>query len=489
MKSNPITLDKSLPEFEELIHKTVQLVLNRYKNIETADAYSKYTPLQVREWFNEPLPQEGMDMDALFAEIKEKILDTATLNIGPKFYAYVVSGGNQVSILAEFIAAALNQNVAKWHLAPAMSEIEMRVIQWTSKLLGFSNTAGGVLVSGGSAANLTGLTVARNTVFEKHQIRKKGLFAMKPLTIYASEETHSCIDKSVELLGIGTDHYRKIPVNKNYEINTIKLTEAIENDIKNGFQPFCLVGSIGTVNTGATDAINELADIAKKYNLWFHIDGAYGGLVASLDWLKNKVKGIDRADSLAVDFHKWLYQPFEAGCLLVKNWDTLKDAYFKSASYLTSDVNSDGRKDFTEHHFQLSRNAKALKVWMSIKAYGINKIKRAIQNDIDIARFTAKKITEYPDFELCTPSNMSIACFRYVGSVRNVNANPEKIDKLNQLLIPALEKDGRIFFTGTKLKNRPVLRACFINHRLKPEHALNMLQIIREVGQEVEKSL
>ncbi|MEO0340831.1 MAG: pyridoxal-dependent decarboxylase, partial [Bacteroidota bacterium] len=224
------------------------------------------------------------------------------------------------------------------------------------------------------------------------------------------------------------------------------------------------------------------ADIAKQEKMWFHIDGAYGGLVGMLDSKKHLYRGIDQADSVALDFHKWLYQPFEAGCLLVKDWGTLKNAYFKKADYLeTASAATENRVDFNEHYFQLSRNSKALKAWMSIKAYGLDAIKAMIQKDVDLAVFLADEVEKTTDFRLKARSDMAIACFQYTGG----ETDEDLIIKLNKALIPELEKDGRVFIMSTKLNGEFVIRACIINHRKTEATTLYLLDVIREVGQDV----
>lgn len=472
------SLDVNLTEFRDLLNQSADLVIDQFENLESKKAYHFHSQKEVESWFDEALPQEGMDSKELLQLVKEKVMDTATNNVGPYMYAYVMAGGTQISVIAEQLTATINQNVGKWHLAPAINEIERRVIQWGGEITGFDKNAAGVLVSGGSAANLAGLAVARNIFFEQENVRKKGLFGMTPFIVYASSEVHGCVDKSIEELGIGSDQLRKIEVNDDYTINLKALEETIEADLANGFKPFCLIGNAGTVNTGAIDDLDALADIASKYNLWYHIDGAYGGLLGSLDSLKAKYKGIERADSLAVDFHKWLYQTFEGGCLLVKDWEQLRRSYFKVASYLDARLEEQGRVNFNEHYFQLSRNAKALKVWMSLKAYGIKTIKQMIQKDIDLAKYLSNEMKLSDDFELVAGSDLAISCFRYKG-----NYTSEKdIERINRQLIPALEKDGRVFITGTTIKDKFVIRACLINHRMHEGTVDYLVNTIREVG-------
>ncbi len=473
------TLDLPQEDFKNLLNKSRDLVLKQFNNLEHQKGYHYFPQKEIAQWFDEAPPTQGMDHYQLLEEVQKKVLETATGNLGPHMYAYVMAGGTQISIVAEQLAATINQNVAKWHLAPAISEIEKRVIRWGAQMMGLDDFYGGVLVSGGSAANFAGLSVARNIYFEELDIRKKGMFGQKPFTVYASREIHNCVDKSVELLGIGTNHLRKINTTSDFTIDLEALEDQILQDQKDGFHPFCIIGNAGTVNTGAIDDLTSLAQLSKKYSTWFHVDGAYGGLAASLSSLREKYKGMELADSVAIDFHKWLYQPFEAGCLLVKNWQTLRCAYFKKADYLDTKLEQDqGRLDFNEHYFQLSRNNKALKIWMSIKAYGLDSIKAMIQKDINLARYLADQTEQANDFELKARSDLGIACFRYVGDL----VSEEEIVRINERLIPALEKDGRVFITGTRLKGAFVLRACLINHRKNEGTVDYLLNVIRDVA-------
>ena len=474
------SLDLPAKDFEALLNKSAALILDQFKNLDQQPGYTSYPAKEIRNWFDESLPEQGMTSDHLFGLVKEKVFDTATGNLGPHMYGYVMAGGTQMSIVAEQLSATINQNMGKWHLGPAINEIEVRVVQWAKEMMGYPGEGGGIFVSGGSEANLAGLTIARNIFFEKFDIRKNGLFGQAPFTVYASSEVHSCVDKSLELLGIGTNHLRRVACNDDFTINLQALKAQIQQDIYDGFQPFCLIGTAGTVNTGAIDNLDALADIAQAHEMWFHVDGAYGALAAILPGIKSQYNGISRADSVAMDFHKWLYQPFESGCVLVKNWDILRRSYFKKASYLASDFEGEqARVDFNEHYFQLSRCTKSFKVWMSIKYYGFAKIRAMIQKDIDLTHYLADKIEVSSDFALKSRSSLAVACFQYKGNLTDT----ADIITLNQQLIPALEKDGRVFITGTILHGEFVLRACLINHRKTEATTDYLLDVIREVGE------
>ncbi|WP_395011966.1 pyridoxal phosphate-dependent decarboxylase family protein [Undibacterium sp.] len=479
------SLDYSQQELQTILQKTTALVLDQYAKVDQQEGFHHFPQGEVASWFDEPLPLTGCDALDLLDLVKHRVLDTATGNLGPNMYAYVMAGGNQISTIADFLCSTINQNATKWHLGAAMTEIEKRVVKWTADMVGFTPEAGGVMVSGGSAATLTGLTVARNTFLRQYNVNKNGLFGLKPFTVYCSSETHSSTDKSISLLGIGTNQLRRIATDADFKIDLAALKQQIEIDIAAGFTPFCIVGNAGTVNTGAIDDLTALSQIAKQYAMWFHVDGAYGGLVSSLSELKAKYAGMELADSIALDFHKWLYQPFEIGCTLVRNWDVLRESYFKQADYLDTslEVKSD-RLEFNEHYFQLSRNAKAFKVWMSLKTYGFNKIQAMMQKDLDLTRYLEQQLEAASDFELKTNSDLAIACFRYIGE----NLRPEQIIQINQDLIPALEADGRVFITGTKLRGEFALRACIINHRKSKASIDYLLEVIRDVAEKLVSS-
>lgn len=476
------SLDFDLPEFQSILDKSTELILNQYRTVENQKGFHDIAQKEVESWFDEKVPQQGMPTDDLFQLVEEKIFATATGNLGPHMYGYVMGGGNQMGIIGDKLTAAINQNVAKWHLSPSMTEIDKRVIQWAAEITGYGKNVGGFIGSSGSSANLDGLTVARNIFFEKCDIRNKGLFGHQPFTVYCSTETHNSIDKSIQLLGIGSNHLRKIPVNDDFTINVEALKQKINQDLENGYLPFCIVGNAGTVNTGAIDDLTALSNCAKTYKMWFHVDGCYGGLASSLNSKKQLYKGIDLADSLALDFHKWLYQPFEVGCILVKNWGLMKNAYFQKASYLDKSLEKkDGRLELNEHHFLLSRSAKSLKVWMTLKAYGLEKIKRMIQKDIDLTNYLKEKIIAAHDFELIADSPLAICCFRFKGGL----TKESDILSLNEKLIPALEKDGRVFITSTKINAKVVLRACINNHRKNTASTAYLLEVIRDIGNQL----
>lgn len=472
------SLDQPIDEFARELNACVDLIVSRYRTMYEPDAHPGIDQDIVRGWFDEPLPQAGVSVEQVLKQAEDTVVAHPVMNIGTKMFAYVMSGGNQVSILADMLSSALNQNAAKWHLAPAMTEIEQRVIAWTAEFVGLEQHRGGAVVASGSAANLTGLTVARNIFGERWGVRTQGLSGLPPLVVYASDQTHASVEKSIELLGIGSDNYRKIPARADFTIDIDALRAAISADKKAGRRPFCIVGNAGTVNTGAIDPLDTLADIATEHELWFHADGAYGGLAASLASRRGLYHGLERADSIALDYHKWLYQPYEVGCTLVRDWEHLQRTYHTSAAYLDFGVQGE-RFDVSRHHFDLSRNTKAFKVWMSFKAYGAQRLAEMIEKDIELTTYLGAQCAASNEFELVTGGPLGIACFRYIDAGDTDN---RQIDERNARLIDALETDGRVFITGTILNDRPVLRACIINHRFAESDIDYLLDVIRDVA-------
>lgn len=475
------SLDAPLDDFARHLHACVDLIVERYATMYSANAHPGVDEASVRAWFDEALPQSGIDVDQLLRHVEQTVVAHPVMNLGTKMFAYVMSGGTQVSVMADLLGSALNQNAAKWHLAPAMTEIELRVIAWTAEFLGLGEHRGGAIVASGSAANLTGLTIARNLFAERLGVRSRGLFGLAPLIVYGSDQTHASVEKSIEVLGIGSDNYRKLPTGADFTLDPAMLGKQIERDRAAGLVPFCIVANAGSVNTGAIDPLAAIAEIATDHGLWLHVDGAYGGLASALATHRGTYRGIERADSIALDYHKWLYQPYEVGCTLVRDREALQRTYDKSAEYLDYGARAE-RFDVSRYHFDLSRNTKAFKVWMSFKAYGAQRIAAMIAKDIELAAYLARCCDDAADFATITNGPLAITCFRYIG---DGTRDEPTVDAWNARLPDALERDGRVFITGTRLHGRPVLRACIINHRLATTDIDYLLAVIREVARDL----
>jgi aromatic-L-amino-acid/L-tryptophan decarboxylase len=336
------------------------------------------TPQTTKALTQQTLPQEGSPVEEIYQDFKQHIMPYTKGNIHPRFFAWVQGTGTPLGVLADMWAATMNPNAAIGDHAAMY--VDKQVVNWCKEMMGFPTEASGILLSGGSIANITAITVARNAFDTK--IRAEGLAAMPgALTMYGSTETHSCLQKAAEVNGIGTAGFRKIDVDANYQINLDKLEQTILADKAAGKIPFCIVGNVGTVNTAATDNLDALADLAQKYQLWFHIDGAFGALAKLVPAYQAELKAIERADSIAFDLHKWMYMPYEVGCALIKDAQAHRNAYGLQPSYLISHERglAAGPDPITNYGMELSRGFKALKVWMSIREHGIQKYARMIE--------------------------------------------------------------------------------------------------------------
>jgi aromatic-L-amino-acid decarboxylase len=478
-----MNLDYPLPDFKNILNATLESVLRLYETLKERPVYQNPSVSDVKTCFAESLPLQGTSPLALIQKIEQDVFNNATLCLSPKFFAYVCSGGTQMGIIGDLFISALNQNCGKWHLSACNAEMEQQVLEWLSAFIGYVPSAGGSLVSGGSAANLTCLSVARK-IKAPLDITKEGLFGAAPLTLYVSVEGHSCLDKSVELLGIGRKQLRKVPVLEDFTIDVEQLETMIQQDLADGCLPIAIIGNAGTVNTGAIDPLDALAELAVKYNLWFHVDGAYGALGAASPVVNPLYKGLDRADSIAMDPHKWLYVPFEAGCALIRDWDKLHKTFHIRPDYLALDSGDEERFDSMEYNFQLSRSFKALKVWLTFKTYGAENLSQAITDNIQLMQYLAEQVEASDDFELMAPTPLSIVCFRYLGQQGQFKGKTDILNTLNQQILNELEADGRFFMTGSRLHGQTVLRACCVNHRASQTHVDGLLAVLRELASE-----
>ena len=471
-------LDQSSSEFRTQLHQVADVVANMYTDIENQPVYQDPNPSMTRAIFNENMPEGSMPFRDILESFEKDIIPNSTIHYSPHFYPWVTSCASQASLLGGFLATALNVNATTWMNSAAASEIERQTIQWIGQFSGYNENASGVFLSGGSTANLTGLQIARR-LNATVDIAIKGLGDLSRFIVYASEETHFCIDKSVDILGIGKDQLRKIPALVDFTMNIEELENQIQKDMSKGYIPMCIVANAGTVNTGAIDPLNEIAEICEKYNIWFHVDAAYGGCAANLVSTRALYKGLDRADSVAIDLHKWLFVPFEAGCILVKDKNHLKETFSVIPEYQKFNYKQDFQIDFSEYSFQQSRSFKAFKVWVNFKVYGQENLKKAINGSITVMQHLSKVVDMSSDFELIS-QGLSIVCFRYVGNQDIVNIN--YLNELNLQLVALTEKDNRIFIRETKLNDMVVIRCCCTNFRRETKHVENLVDVLRELG-------
>ncbi|MCP4132869.1 MAG: amino acid decarboxylase [bacterium] len=458
-------------ELRELGHSMVDDMMDYLANIRNEPVW-KSPPENLEDTFKEPLPLEPQGSGQTYGDFRKNILEpNAPLNLHPRFWAWVMGSGSPFAMLSEMLAAGMNPNVdGDTQIA---CHVEKQVIGWLKEALNFPQEASGLLLSGCSMANLIGLTIARNTMAGFDMRRKGILESPQRMTLYASTEAHSSIEKGVELLGLGKESLRLIPVTNEFRIHIPSLERAILEDKAAGFKPFCIIGNAGTVNTGAVDPLVQLAEICKREQLWFHVDGAFGACALLSPEYRSLVRGIELADSLAFDLHKWMHMPYEAGCILVKNEEHHRDSFSYSTDYLS-------HKDpwFSDYGLQLSRGFKALKVWMCFKAYGIKKYGRLIEQNIEQARYLAQLVDASPGLELLAPLSLNIVCFRFTDH----RLEDSMLNELNKLLLMRLQGKGIAFPSDTMIGNKYALRAAITNHRSRKEDFDLLVEEVRSTG-------
>jgi glutamate/tyrosine decarboxylase-like PLP-dependent enzyme len=463
LSDKEMTLDpQDWGEMRQLAHRMVDDMLTSLEKVGERPVWQPPSG-EVAAAFDQPLPSDPQGAEQAYQDFRENILPYPMGNIHPRFWGWYMGNGTVLGALGDFLAASMNPNLGGGnHVA---NLVERQVVDWCKQIVGFPKSASGLMTSGGSMANFVGLAVARH-VKAGFDIRGEGLQGCATrMMVYSSSEVHSCLQKSVELLGLGNKAFRRIPVNPAYQVDLVKLEEAIAADRRAGYRPICVIGNAGTVNTGSIDDLNALADLCEREGLWFHVDGAIGALVPLAPRHKDLMKGLQRADSIAMDLHKWLHVPFEAGVALVCNEPDHRRAFSLTPEYLahTERGLAGGSSWFSDYGLQLTRGFRALKAWLSIKEHGAIKLGRLIDQNIDQAHYLEEQVKATPVLELIAPVTINIVCFRFnPGGLED-----EALNRLNQELLIRLHESGRVAPSYTTLNGRYCLRAAIANHRTR----------------------
>lgn len=449
-------------EYRRLAHRMVDESLDYLRDARTRPVW-KQMPGRVRSAITgEPLPRSGLGDEAAYADFVDLVRPYPNGNIHPRFWGWVMGTGTPQAAMADFLSSVINPNCGGLEQAPVL--VERQVVKWCAELMGFPADAGGILVSGGTMANVFGLAVARQQR-AGFDVRAEGLQGKHPmLLVYASTEMHGWLKKACELLGLGNAAFRRVPVKDDFSVDVSAMAARIRADREAGHRPICVMGTAGTVQTGATDDLVALADLAQREQLWYHVDGAFGAMARLSPETAVQVRGMERADSLAFDLHKWGYLPFDVACVLTRRDADLVETFSMQAAYLASESRGLLAKEgfnFFDRGIELTRSFKALKVWMMFRAAGTDAIGAHIARNVRQARRLASLVEAHPALELLAPAPLNVVNFRYAPN----GAAPGTLDSLNREILARLQEDGVAAPSGTVVRERFAIRVAVTNHR------------------------
>jgi aromatic-L-amino-acid/L-tryptophan decarboxylase len=485
-RKTPIEISKTV--FKKTGYQLIDSIADFIDTIEERPVTTGETPEQLQPIIGTAsLPENGTDVEALLSKTTELLFNHSLLNGHPKFLGYITSSAAPIGALADLLAAAVNPNVGANILSPMATEIEKQTVKWLAEFIGVSANYGGILVSGGNMANFTAFLAARTAKAPK-SIKEDGISNDKDkLVVYCSKTTHTWIEKAVVLFGLGTKSIRWIPADAENKMDTNVLEQTIQEDLKMGSKPIMVIGTAGDVSTGAVDNFKAIAAVCKTYDLWFHVDGAYGIPAAVIPGLKPLFEGIEQADSIALDPHKWLYSPLEAGCTLVKDPNHLIETFSSHPVYYNFGNNDEVlTQNYYEYGLQNSRGFRALKVWLALQQVGRSGYIKMIDEDIGLSKLLFDKAHQHPELEAVS-QNLSITTFRYVppGYAGEIAEKAAYLNMLNETLLNELQQGGEVFLSNAVVNEKYCLRACIVNFRTSEKDIEEIKEIVVREGKKV----
>jgi len=478
--------------FRSLGHRLVDQVAGLLESVPLGPVTRDESPSAVRQALSltGPLPESGMDPGLLLDQTAQLLFAHSLFNGHPRFFGYITAPPAPIGILGDFLAAAVNPNVGAWTLSPAATEIESQTVQWIASLIGYPVNCGGLLVSGGNMANFVCFLAARAAKAGR-DVRERGVYAEsgRRLRVYGSNETHTWIQKAADLSGLGTASIRWVPTDEKQRMDVAALRRQIEADAAQGDVPCLVVGTAGSVSTGAVDPLPEISALCKEYGVWFHVDGAYGGFAAAVPQAPDDLHGLTQADSVAVDPHKWLYAPLEAGCALVRDPEMLRAAFAYHPPYYHFEERV---TNYVDYGPQNSRGFRALKVWLALRQVGAAGYRKMIADDIHLSQAMARAISRHAELELVT-QDLSITTFRYVPLDLRANTQEAQVqlylDALNREILDRLQRGGETFVSNAVVGGRYVLRACIVNFHTSQADVEALPGIVARIGRTADAQL
>ena len=479
---------ETLSEQHERMGRAVTKLISAHAaRLDAAPVVSSANPDDLKKLFDEPLPLSGMSAEEIFEKFARDVEPHAMQVPSPRYFGQFNPAPLAIGVWADALCSSLNQNAGAWRNGPTSAIIEAQVIRWLCELIGYGAEAFGVLASGGSEANLIALKCARDRVSK--DINRLGLPAFgSGLTVYTSSQCHYSVEKSLDILGLGRESLRKIETDDRFHVKLDVLAAAIRKDIGEGRRPFCIVGVAGTTSTGVIDPLPELAAIAREYDCWFHVDAAYGGGLAFSDKHKEKLRGIELADSITFDPHKWMFVPFSCGATLVRDGgQVLRDSFDMSPEYLSENRGfPDAEYDFFRYGQMGTRRFNALKLWMCFKFMGKTGYAETTERHIELAEYLAGRLDEISDFERIGQIETAVCCFRYLPpAVRALP--PIDQDAVQQALQQRIEKSGEAFFPSTILHGRRALRVNINSYLTERRHIDHLVELLQREGEKINK--
>lgn len=463
-------------EFRNLASAAIDIVEQYYRELSRMPVMPATTADEVRQLLHEPLPEGPGIPSEVLRTVRDVVYPLCRHNGHPRFFGYISSPGTAGATIGDLLAAALNVNVTSWRSAPAAAELEHVVVDWLKSMIGYDLSATGLLVSGGSMANLAALAAARTQA--EQSLSATSSPQRSALKLYVSEEGHFSIKKAAHLLGIGAANIQWIPTDAALRVDVVAMERQIKADRESGFRPMCIVANAGTTSTGAFDPLEQLADIAERYGVWLHVDAAYGGFAALAPSAKHMFSGIERADSVSLDPHKWLYGSIGCGCVLYRDARAALRTFAEEADYTRPlGLNGDEAFAFWEFGPELSRPFRALPLWLQLKLYGVGNIATAIESNIACAQYVGKLVQDSTDFELLAPVGLSVFCFRfrpedYIGD----------LDALNERVLITLQRGGSSYLSNARVRGKFGLRGCVLNYRTTAHDMERLLEDVRDAA-------
>jgi aromatic-L-amino-acid decarboxylase len=475
-----VSLDMDHEAMRQAGYQVIDWLIERIRNLRESPLGRELSREETEKLLRQPIPDEPSNFSEVFDEYKRKVAPYAYQLDHPRFFAFIPSAPTFVGVLAEALVAGTNFFAGTWLESSGPSQVELIVIDWFKEMLGLPTRAAGLLVSGGSVANLTALAVARHTMLED---------TLTGAVVYLSDQTHASVDRALRLLGFSEGQIKRIPTQADFRMDATKLEEQIREDRSDGRRPFAVVANAGTTNAGAVDPLTEIGVIARRERLWFHVDAAYGGFAALSDRGRKLLAGIEGADSVILDPHKWFYCPFEAGCVIVREGHLLPETFRILPEYMR-DVAREAREvNFCDYGLQLTRSFRALKVWMTVKTFGARRLKQIINQCLDLTDYAARLFRESPRLEIITPPSLGVFTFRYVPrQLKTADAAAGTLlDQVNRKLLAKIISGQKLMLSSTQLGSRYVLRFCVLNHRARREDIDEALRLIESYGRELEE--